>query len=351
MGKFEILRRLLRGSPILRIDQLPKWLLCVPLVIQWFYLGIKWRSLTLPSAANPWIYTGGLAGESKSECLAQISASHDANVAPWFQVAPGQDALAVLRATALSYPLVAKPDVGWCGYGVRLLQNDADLLEYVAAFPPKAAFILQKYVAGPCEAGLYYRRWPGSQRGSLLAITMRHAPTVLGDGKHSIAELLADCPKKLRRSKAFGPQRQAQVPFCGERITTSLVASLRAGARYEDITALASPQLASLVDAVAQSMGMFHVGRFDVRFSSVGGLQRGEFSIIEVNGAGSEAIHFFDPRLTIGIALRGVFAKQAMLFRLGDAMRRRGHKPVGVIGLMRAWLAQQLLISRYPPSD
>ncbi len=346
------LQRLLTdGLAIVRIEQLPKWLLCVPLTVHWLYLGIRWRSLTLPSAANPRIYTGGLAGESKSECLAQIGASYEANVATWFQVSAGQDALAARRASALPYPLIAKPDIGWCGYGVRLLREDADLLDYAAAFPPQAAFVLQRYITGPCEAGLYYRRWPGDRRGCLLAATMRHAPTVVGDGKRTVGELLAGRRKKSRASRKQELQWLARVPAEGERIATSLVASLRAGASYEDVTALVSPCLASRIDAVARSMGAFHVGRFDVRFSSLCGLQRAEFSIIEVNGAGSEAIHYWDPKIGIGTAFKGVFAKQEMLFQLGDAMRRRGHRPIGLVGLARAWLAQQRLISKYPLSD
>jgi hypothetical protein len=69
------------------IEQLPKWLLCVPLVIQWLWLAIRFRSLTLPSVVNPEIETGGLAGESKLTSLARIEADHAAWVhMPWASV-------------------------------------------------------------------------------------------------------------------------------------------------------------------------------------------------------------------------------------------------------------------------
>uniref|UniRef100_UPI003B5AEA30 hypothetical protein n=1 Tax=Novacetimonas labruscae TaxID=3229898 RepID=UPI003B5AEA30 len=48
------------------MERLPKPVLCIPLVLQWLWLGLRYRSLTLPSVVNPAIETGGLAGESKS---------------------------------------------------------------------------------------------------------------------------------------------------------------------------------------------------------------------------------------------------------------------------------------------
>ena len=54
------------------IEFLPKWLLCVPLVTQWMWLGLRYRTPTLPSVLNPDINTGGLAGESKMSYLAPI---------------------------------------------------------------------------------------------------------------------------------------------------------------------------------------------------------------------------------------------------------------------------------------
>ena len=77
----------------------------------------------------------------------------------------------------------------------------------------------------------------------------------------------------------------------------------------------------------------------------------GRFTIIEVNGAGAEAIQFWDPRLTLRQAFAGVFAKQRLLFEIAAEWRSRGARPVGVVGLARAWLRQQALIGAYPASD
>ena len=47
-------------------ERIPPGLFYLPLVLTWAGLGIRHRSLTLPTTANPYIATGGMWGESKS---------------------------------------------------------------------------------------------------------------------------------------------------------------------------------------------------------------------------------------------------------------------------------------------
>ena len=354
--------------------------MCIPLVVQWLWLAARYRSLTLPSALNPAIETGGLAGESKAACLAQIGAAFSGSVAAWVLVSPGEDPVLRRRALGWRYPLIAKPDIGWCGYGVQRVESDAALAAYGASFPPRASFILQLYVADPNEAGLFYVRNPGEDAGRVSAMTFRHAPAVTGDGRSSLAELAGARPLGHVRTKwsrntartcsnsvfwraslsaadrvcaddALGGAERARVPALGERAALTTVASIRVGARYEDASARISPALSDRVDAIARSMPDFHLGRFDVRFASLQALQAGRFTIFEVNGAGAEAIHLWDPALPMLAAFRGVFEKQRMLFALGHRMRAAGQSPCGPLRLARAWLHQQRLIANYPASN
>lgn len=139
---------------------------------------------------------------------------------------------------------------------------------------------------------------------------------------------------------------------CGRGgVRLSLIGSTRVGGRYEDGSTLATDALLTAVEAVARDMPRFHVGRFDVRFATVADLREGRFSIMEVNGAGSEAVHAWDPRYSVRQAYAMVFAKQRVLFELGAANRRRGFRPVGALALVRHHLRQQRLIRRYPPSN
>jgi hypothetical protein len=338
-----------RPPPRAGIELLPKWLLCVPLVAQWLWLGIRHRSLTLPSAVNPAIENGGLAGESKFAYLERIGAEYSGWVARTHPVRPGEDASLARRAAGLSYPIVAKPDIGWCGYGVRRIDDEVQLAAYGAAFPKDASYLLQALIDTSGEAGLLYARRPGEAAGRLLGVALRHRPQVIGDGASTVRQLAGRDHRLAGRDILH--EISVLVPAAGEVVVLTTVASLRTGGRYENGERLMSPALAARVDAIARSMGGFNFGRFDVKFVGEADLCAGDFQVIEINGAGSEAIQFWDPDFTMRQSFAGVFRKQCALFALGAAWRAQGHRPIGVLSLARSWLAQRRLIQRYPASN
>lgn len=355
--------RQLRGRTAPRVgtmERIPKWLNLVPMVLQWCWLGLRHRSLTLPSAANPQITAGGLVGDSKSEYFAGMGPLARSRVAPYVMLrAEGSDklaaALSAMRAAGLVFPVVAKPDLGWCGFGVRRLDGALDLADYLARYPVGESLMLQRYLDEPGEAGIFYVRHPDQPRGRLLGILLRHYPQVVGDGVHSVAQLI-EADARLRRAVCNPQEHECrhdpdEVPAAGDSVRLSLIGSTRVGGRYEDGSALACEELLAAIDAIACDMPQFHVGRFDVRYRTLQDLRCGRFTIMEVNGAGSEAVHAWDPRYSVRQVYRMVFAKQRTLFALGAANRARGHRPIGMLALARHHLHQQRLIRRYPPSN
>jgi hypothetical protein len=356
--------RMRRTSPppprVGTIERIPKWLNLIPMVLQWGWLGLRHRSLTLPSTVNPAITAGGLVGDTKSEYFACMGPRARARVAPYVMVrVAGDDMLATassaIREAGLVFPLVAKPDLGWCGFGVRRLDDALDLAEYLAGYPVGESLMLQRYLDEPGEAGIFYVRQPGQPRGWLLGILLRHYPRVIGDGVSTVAQLIENDPRLHRTTRN---QREHEcrhdpdeVPPAGDSVRLSLIGSTRVGGRYEDGSAAASEELLAEIEAIASDMPQFHAGRFDVRYRTLQDLRRGRFTIIEVNGAGSEAVHAWDPKYSVWQVYRMVFAKQRLMFALGAANRARGHRPIGMLALARHHLRQQRLIRRYPPSN
>jgi len=345
--------------PVGRFEQLPKWLNLVPMVLQWAWLGLRHGSFTLPSSANPGITAGGLVGEGKLEYFRAMGPLARAATADFVAVenVHGCDAsvsLGLMRGAGLDFPVIAKPDLGWCGYGVRLLDDEAALADYQRRFPAGESFLLQRYLPDPGEAGIFYMREPDAAKGRVIGILLRHYPSVVGNGVDALADLVARDARLRRGALDEGHESRcdgARVPARGERVRLSTIASTRVGGAYEDGSSLAAAALLERVDAIARDMGVFLAGRFDVRYRDVAALQRGEFTIMEVNGAGSEAVHAWDPKYSIREVYRIVFAKQRLLFRIGAANRRRGHRPIGVLALARLFLRQHALLRRYPPSN
>jgi hypothetical protein len=342
------------------LERMPKWLICVPLALQWIWLSLRYGSATLPSCANPNITAGGLVGEGKMEYFTGMGPVARAATAPFLgvRVAPGLQAPWLAEALAgarLAFPLVVKPDLGLCGYGVRRVDNMDQLLAYLAAYPAGESVVIQPYLAQEGEAGIFYARDPETDQARLIGLALRYFPRVLGDGMHSI-DALVDADPRARRLRNGGKHETLgqgnRVPAPNEVVRLATIGSTRVGGLYRDGAALITAPLLNAIDAIARDMPDFYCGRFDVRFHSVDELARGVgFTIIEVNGAGSEAIEAWDPNTSLFKGLAKVFAKQRVLFAIGAAMRRRGSVPVGLAALYRYHQRQQALIDCYPPSN
>lgn len=339
------------------LERMPKWLICVPLVAQWLWLSLRFGGASLPSAANPGITAGGLVGETKLEYFRCMGPLALAATATHCALLPGErtpeQAQAAMARAGLRFPVIAKPDLGMCGFGVCRLDDAAALNAYIAAFPPGEAIVVQEYLPQEGEAGIFYARMPGGE-GRIIGLALRHYPRVTGDGQRTLAQLIAADPRAGRihhtgHAIAFDLQR---VPPAGEVVRLATIGSTRVGGLYRDGTDCITPALTAAIDAIARDMGAFYFGRFDVRFASQDALRAGQtLRIMEVNGAGSEAIEAWDPGTSLVQGLRTIFAKQRLLFEIAAANRRRGHRPIGLAKLAKLHFMQQRLLDAYPPSN
>ncbi len=351
-------------------ERIPPSLFYFPLVLNWLWLGLRYRSMTLPSAANPGIVTGGMWGESKSACLLDVALNERRWVADFVTMKRGptaQDgndvgrALELLGSAGVAFPVIAKPDIGWHGYGVRRLDNAAALRTYLAQFPEGEKLILQRYVSHPAEAAVLYARVPGSPKGGIVSLAFRYFPHVIGDGHSLLRDLIRTDPRarwKAHLHLGFDPTHAGlgkhnldRVPARGEVVQIALICNQRAGGLYRDAHAYITPALVERFDAIARSMPEFHYGRFDVRFASADALARGEeFSIVEINGIGGEAIDVWDPHLPVKETYRRLMAQQRLLFMIGECNRTRGFAPTPAGEFLNLLMKQTQLIRRYPKS-
>ena len=353
-------------------ERIPPILFYIPLGLRWLWLGIRHGSITLPALADPLIEAGGLWGESKSKCLRQIAPEQARWVAPFLtceRPSNGVDAdtyvesaARAMTAMGLSFPVVAKPDVGWQGFGVQRLHDLAELRHYLLAYPADTTVIVQQCVPYDAEAGILYVRVPGEETGRVTSMTLRYFPHVIGDGRTNVRELIAREPRMRLKSRFYRgtdpqhngvvPAQMDVIPADGELVRLSFIGSIRIGGLYRDARAFITPELSARIDAIARSMPEFWFGRFDVRFKDMAQLQRGEdFAIIEVNGAGAEAIHMWDPEMPLGEAYGELLKYQTLVFKIGQLNRARGFKPMSLGELIAYTNKQNRLISTYPPSE
>lgn len=338
---------------------IPERLFYVLPALMWLVLAIRYRSLTLPSAANPAMEAGGLWGESKSQGLDLFGPQGQARLARFtrFQCdggAPVDAALDAMARAGLAFPVVAKPDRGYQGWGVRLIRQAGELTAYLAVQPPGALVLLQEWVDLPGEAGIFYLRHPGQERGRIVSMAFVCPPHVTGDGHRSVAQLV-QAERILRANGAIyrdrHPESWDSVPAPGAVHVLTNARSARLGAVYRDAQSLVTPRLETVIDRISREIPDFHFGRFDVRFRDVAALDAGDFRILELNGAGAEMLHFWAGTGTLQQAYRALWQQYRWLFAIGDAMRRRGARPVGTIGMIQLQRRQEALRRVYPPSS
>lgn len=349
--------------PISFFEFWPDWAFYTPVVLHWLALALRHRSLTLPTAANPHITTGGLVGESKSAILDQVTGPARRMIAPYIALRTATDrpahdlpaGQATLRAAGLEYPLVAKPDIACNGAGVRVVHDAAALGRYLAAFPRGETLILQQLVRLPGEAGVFYVREPGAASGRITSITLKHVPFVVGDGASSLRELVLADPRAGSLAWMYLPHlgpRGASVPEAGVPVPLVFVGNHCKGSIFENGIRLATPALTAAIEGLVQAMPEFHFGRIDLRFQAPADLASAQgLQVIEINGAGSEATHVWDPRTTLGEAWRAQFEHYGAAFRIGAANRARGFRPSGPSALIRHWRRHKRLMRSYPAYD
>ncbi|QXQ07748.1 hypothetical protein KX816_07015 [Sphingosinicellaceae bacterium] len=330
----------LAPAPVLSFFEFwPAWLFYLPVWLWIGWLSLRHRGIRLPLVANPLFPAGGLFGEVKSDILDQLGGDAQRWVARYVTVARGTGpaasvadaAIASARAAGLDFPLVAKPELGCRGAGVRPVKDLAELTVYAAGFPHGEAFLLQTLVDVEGEAGVFYVREPGQPRGEIISLTLKYFPYVTGDGKRTLEQLIRDDPRAGRLSHLYlgrHARRLTEIFAAGEPFRLAFAGSHSRGAIFRDGTPMITEAMRARFDAIAAQVPEFWFGRFDVRFADFSALQRGEdFTIVECNGAGSESTHIWDSRTTLRAAYSALFRQYALLWRIGAANRARGFRP------------------------
>jgi len=354
------------GQPLSFFEFWPMWAFYPPVMLFAGWLMLRYRGATLPTVANPSFPGGGFFGESKAEIL-QLAMQHVPEwVAPFVRIdrpesaAIGVDveleaALAELADAGISLPVVAKPDLGCRGAGVKLIRTEEHLASYIAAFPRGASLLLQRLVPFEGEAGIFYCRRPGQARGRIVSITLKYFPYATGDGVRTLRELILADPRAGKLSHLYLKRHTARlddIPAPGESIRLAFAGSHSRGAIFRNGTHLVTPEMEASFDAIAQRLPEFHFGRFDVRFEQFADVQRGQgFTIVEINGAGAESTHIWDRRTGLLQAWRDLMRQYKWLFEIGHANRARGFKPMRLAAFMRDYRREKALTPQYPPTD
>jgi len=331
-------RRLLlsRWRRLTRWEFWPPWVFYPPVAVYVLWLGVRYRSLLLFTAANPGIPAGGVVGESKWDILRSFAGP--ASVLPAMAFLPGDTTAAQRRAQVdsfmaergLGWPLVVKPDVGERGAGVTIVRS-RDQLHRVLQHAG-GALLVQEYLPGR-EYGIFYHRKPDDPAGRIFSITNKRLPTVTGDGVSTLEALILRGERTVCIARMLLERHATRlwdVPADGEVVALVDLGTHCRGAAFFDGTALRTVTLEATIDRISRNFTGFYFGRYDVRADSDEALRQGHFKVIELNGVASEATSIYDPKYRLVDAYRILRQQWRTAFEIGAANRAAGARPASL---------------------
>jgi membrane protein DedA with SNARE-associated domain len=337
----------------------PAWVFYPPVAIYCLWLAIKYRGLTLPTAANPGIFSGGIVGESKISTLsALMETSREFTAEAELLVgSTPEERLGALREACrkhgFEYPLILKPDVGQRGVGVKLVRTEDQALAYLKQ--SRAPLIVQRYIPGSSEVGIFYYRYPHESRGHIFGITEKVFPVIRGNGVSTVAELIRSDPRArliastyLKRLK--GREHEVLEPNSTLRLVET--GNHAQGCIFRDGMHLHTVALEESIDSISRKVPGFFIGRYDIRYEGAEDLRSGRrFKIVELNGAASEATSIYDARNSLLDAYRTLFRQWDIVFAIGAANRAQGARSTSTRELWQTWREYSRNAAAYPMAD
>jgi len=310
---------------LVRWEFWPWRLLYIPVAVYWFFLAIRARGWVYFSAANPVMRFGGLITYSKWDILKPVPEHLRPKTIIIVVEAEVEDVFKELKFNGMTFPLIIKPDMGERGKGVKIIENADELRNALQHISEK--MMLQTFEKLPVELGILYSRHPDEEIGKITSVVIKEFPTLKGDGKRNLLQLILANQRTRLNYKAIIKQlnyRLDKVPENGKVVEVVKLGNHLLGTTFINGNHLINDNLLHVFDALAKNLKGFYIGRFDVRATSIAELEKGHFKVIEVNGAGSEPAHIYDPAMPLWKALRDLFAQWKRMYEISVANHSNG---------------------------
>ena len=291
----------MRNSPFfIKLTQWEHWptfMFYVPLIPYYLFSALKARRLIFFLTINPAIRYSGNGTESKFTTLSLVPLQYRPKT---ILIKPDIDFLILetkLKKAQITYPLIAKPDIGFRGYLVKKIDSPEILKDYLSK--NKIDILLQEYIDLKNECGILYHRVPGETKGKITSLTLKKFLTTKGDGRTKLSALI----KSDKRAKLYynlleniHGNAMDKIPKKDEIIKLTVIGNHSKGTQFINGNDLITKELELMFDSISNNIKGWNYGRLDIKYDSFDKLLKGEsFKILEINGIISEPTHIYDP--------------------------------------------------------
>jgi hypothetical protein len=198
-------------------------------------------------------------------------------------------------------------------------------------------------------------RYPNEEKGHITGITIKEFPEVVGDGIHTLRQLVQQHERFYHYESLFAllhPHTFDKVVSADKKIRLNNIGNHSKGTKFVNGSHLINDQLVEIMDAIAGNIDGFYYGRFDIRVSSVEDLYQGKnIKILEVNGIQSEPGHIYDPHTSLRQGYQELFKHRKIMYHISKINRKQLKQKIDMSlrEHIEDELKQQKEIRRYTP--
>ena len=297
-----------------------------PIYFLWAYYALRQKSIFFFNASNPTIKNGGFIMESKMQIYNLIPQKYY----PKTQLIPKntkfEEVLKTAEKWGINFPLIAKPDIGLRGSAVKKINSISDLKDYTKR--ANFDYLVQDLIPFENEIGIFYVRYPNQKTGKITGIVAKEFLIIEGNGKDSIEKLLRKNPRfelQLKTlQKEYGEKLLEILPV-GEKINLVPYGNHARGAKFIDGSNWITPELNKVINEICVQIDGFYFGRIDLMYNTLEELENGKnFSIVELNGAGSEPTHIYDPKHSLFFAWKELSRHINYMYEISVLNHKKG---------------------------
>ncbi len=303
---------------IMNYEYWPIWVFYIPIGVYITYLALKARSATFFTGVNPSIKDSGIIRYSKFSILEMIPEI----VKPkGILVKSGEDIKSL--PDFVSFPIIAKPDMGERGKGVSILHNMKELKKYSKKI--RQDFIIQEFCDLPQEAAIFYVKKPSESSGRITSFTTKEFLHVIGDGRQSIGQLMSVTFRARLQMYRMSQEFLQSIPEEGQYVKIEAIGNHNRGTRFINSNHLITENLVTVFDDISKHISGFYYGRYDLKFNTLEEMEKGSnFKIVELNGINSEPVHIYDQQTGLINAYKDFFTHMRYMYEISEENKSKG---------------------------
>jgi hypothetical protein len=237
-----------------------------------------------------------------------------------------EEILLKVETAKIQYPFIAKPDIGLRGSAVKKINTSEEL----KAYDEKADFdyLVQDLIPFANEIGVFYVRYPNQKSGRITGIVAKEFLIISGDGTSTMEQLIKQNPRYELQletlKKEYGSKLQ-EVPEKGENRNLVPYGNHCRGAKFIDGSHWITPKLTEAINEICLEVPGFYFGRLDIMYNTLAELENGKnFAIVELNGAGSEPTHIYDPKHSLFFAWKELIRHISYMYEISVENNKKG---------------------------